>query len=434
MHTWTCEAGTFSGYETDRCFHVRGIRYASSNRFEAPVPYLYEPGIHTCDAPSPFAVQLDSGLENSLMGVEYGSLPQEESCQYLSITIPKTESRSLRPVMVWFHGGGFHHGGCDSDVYDYELLAAEQDVILVGVNYRLGLLGFGRTADGRYSNNGLKDAIESLRWIRTNIAAFGGDPQCVTLFGQSAGAELVRCIILSQNTDELYRRAILQSDPIGTMHDREAMEQEILTGARSIPNDADLDTILKKEEEILAGVSEKGLPKFLKFAPHFGADPLPSLENIEARLQEAAGRHELLIGSTTREVSVYGGHIKPIIALDSFRLTEPVIEKIMKGLSASIFIKPTEDFARVYALAGGKVYLYTFYWREGKAYLGAGHTIDLLPLFGGKLAEGHAIAMGLSAEEIADKGKPMRAIWASFAREGEPSSMHVSGMLRIDRL
>ena len=434
MRTWACEAGTFSGYETERCFHVRGIRYATSKRFEAPVPYSYEPGVHECIETSPFAVQLDSGLENNLMGIAYGSMKQEESCQYLSITIPKTEQKYLRSVMVWFHGGGFHHGGCDSEAYDYELLAAEQDVILVGVNYRLGILGFGKTADGRYSNNGLKDAIESLKWIKANIASFGGDPDRVTLFGQSAGAELVRCIILSESTEALYRRAILQSDPIGAMRSREAMEQEILTAAQAVPDDADLETILQTEAEILSGVKEKGIAKYLKFAPHFGIAPLPPVEKTEARLQEVAAMHELLIGSTTREVSVYGGQIKPLIALDSFRLTEPVIEKIMKGLSASIFIEPAEEFARMYALAGGTVYLYTFYWREGKAYLGAGHTIDILPLFGGKRAEGHAIAMGLTADEIAEKGKPMRAVWASFAKDGEPSNLHVSGMLRIHKL
>ncbi|MBP3868737.1 MAG: carboxylesterase family protein, partial [Solobacterium sp.] len=235
-------------------------------------------------------------------------------------------------------------------------------------------------------------------------------------------------------TETLYRRAILQSDPIGAMRSREAMEQEILTAARAVPDDADLETILQTEAEILSGVKEKGIAKYLKFAPHFGIAPLPPVEKTEARLQEVAVMHELLIGSTTREVSVYGGQIKPLIALDSFRLTEPVIEKIMKGLSASIFIEPADEFARMYALAGGTVYLYTFYWREGKAYLGAGHTIDILPLFGGKRAEGHAIAMGLTADEIAEKGKPMRAVWASFAKDGEPSNLHVSGMLRIHKL
>ena len=434
MRTWTCKAGTFSGYETSQCFHLRGIRYAYSARFEEPQPYQYDEGVHPCVDPAPVAVQLDAGLENRLMGVQYDKLPQEESCQYLSITIPKTEETEPLSVMVWFHGGGFHHGGCDSDFYDYELLAAEQKVILVGVNYRFGILGFGKTSAGTRSNNGLKDAIESLRWVRENIASFGGDPDNVTIFGQSAGAELVRCMMLSAGTDHLYRRAILQSDPIGTMSGREEMEQEIMNRIRMISSDTDPKTILETEASILSNVNEKGTPKYLKFAPHFGVAPLPDLSETEERLKEVAETHELLIGCTTREVSVYTGKIKPLIALDQFPLTEKPIESMMKRLSETIFILPSEAFARTYAFAGGTVYLYSFYWRKNKAYLGAGHMSDLLPLFGADAAEGRAIAMGLSAQEIEEQGKPMRDIWASFARTGEPSQLHVPGMLRIHKL
>ncbi len=430
---WKCNAGTFSGYETETCFHLRGIRYAVSKRFEAPQPYRYEEGVHECIKPSPFSVQLNSGLEEYLTGIEYESLPQEESCQYLSITIPKTDKTEM-PVMVWYHGGGYRNGGCDSDGYNYELLASEQNVIVVAINYRLGVLGFGKTKEGGFSNYGLYDAIEGLRWVRKNITEFGGDFENITIFGQSAGADLVRCIMLAEGTDDLYHRAIIQSDPIGTMDHREKMEQRILEELRTLPDDADTQTIREAQASVLAHVKEKGNPKYMVFAPHFGIAPLPKQEEIENRLEEIASLHHLLIGSATREVSVYGGKIRPLIALDQHPMTEKTIEKLMKKLSESIFIKPTERFARDYALSGGEVWLYTFFWRENKAYIGAGHTMDLLPLFGGKKAEGRATAMGLMEKEIEEKGRPMRKIWASFARTGIPSDMNIPGMLKIEKL
>ena len=430
---WKCEAGSFSGYETETCFHLRGIRYAVSKRFEAPLPYRYKEGVHECIDPSPFCVQRNSELENYLTGIKYESLPQEESCQYLSITIPKTEELSL-PVMVWYHGGGYRNGGCDSKIYDYELLAAEQNVILVGVNYRLGILGFGRTKEGGFSNHGLNDAIEGLRWVRKNIAAFGGDPENITIFGQSAGADLVRCILLSEGTDNLYHKAILQSDPIGTMDHREAMEERILEELRTFPDNADAEAIRSTEASILAHVKEKGNPKYMVFAPHFGIAPLPKREEIESRLEQIAAAHPMLIGSAEREVSVYGGKIRTITVLDQHPLTEKPIERIMKKLSDSIFIKPIERFARDYALSGGEVWLYTFFWRENRSYIGAGHSIDLLPLFGGQAVVGRDPAMGLSEEEIKEKGRPMRGIWASFARTGIPCQMSIPGMLKITKL
>ena len=412
---YTCEAGTFTGYKTESCVHVRGIRYASSVRFGKPVPYIYSSGVHACTEPAPAAMQGKSKMESFLFNTEFGSFRREESPQYLSLTIPK-KREGLLPVMVWYHGGGFRHGGCDMPNYNYEYLSAEQNVIIAGINYRLGIFGFTQDEAGNPGHPGLLDAIEGLRWIKRHIQAFGGDPDNITIIGQSAGAELCRCILLSSGTDDLFKRVILQSDPMGTMLNREKMEAEVMAAVREIPAYCPAEKVLEVQDKIVSGIKEKGVPKYLVFAPHFGVYPLPPADGIEARLLEAAENHPLLIGCNSREVSVYGGQIRPLIMLDNLKLTRDAVETQVRRLSRSIFNDSCEAFAQQYSDLGGEVYEYLFFWQENRSFIAAGHAMDLQLLFGADKAEGTDTAMGFTAEEIREAGIPMRELWGRFAR------------------
>ena len=414
---YICSAGTFAGYRNGRFTHVQGIRYACSKRFCPPVPFRYEEGLQICDRPAPYAVQCNSKLEYYFSGIEYESVPQEESPQYLSLTIPDTKE-TRKPVMVWFHGGGFRNGGCDSPIFNYELLAGDAGAILVGINYRIGILGFSLDETGKPGHPGLLDALEGLRWVKKNISGFGGDPENITLFGQSAGAELVRCIILSKGTENLYNRAILQSDPIGTMHDRQRMEEEVLAKVRALPPDISVEELRRAQREILDGIKEKGLPKYMVFAPRFGVAPLIDAEQIPQRLKEAAGTHELLIGCTSREVSIYGGTIPILAKLDRFIVTRGLIEYLVRRMSRSIFNGPSREFAQAYAAAGGKVYWYCFDWLEDKSFIAAGHMMDVPLLFGAEAIEGRETALSLSPKEIEQSGRVMRQLWGMFAHTG----------------
>ena len=414
---YTCHAGSFTGTETDRCVHIRGIRYASAKRFAAPVPFQYPIGIHACETPAPYAMQINSHLESYLFQTEYESFRQEESPQFLSVHLPKGTAGPL-PVMVWFHGGGFKNGNADAPNYNYEYLVSEQNVILVGINYRLGIFGFALDEHGNPGHPGLLDAIEGLRWVKRNIASFGGDPDNITIFGQSAGAELCRAILLCEGTEALYHRVILQSDPIGTMHHREAMEEEVYDRVKEIPDYCPAEKILEVQKRILKEIKEKGTPKYLVFGPHYGIWPLCREEQIDARLKETVSDRELLIGCTSREVSVYGGQIRPLVLLDNFRPTHGLIETKLKAMSREIFNEPSEAFARQYHEAGGTVYEYLYSWNEDRSFIAAGHAMDLPLLFGADHAEGTDAALGLTAQEIYEAGKPMRELWGTFARNG----------------
>lgn len=431
-YIFSCAAGCFEGFEESGCIQVKGIRYAISERFAEPVPYVYPSGIHACRESAPYAVQLPSAAEGNFSGMDYENQKQEESCQYLSMTIPADLKEGEKvPVMVWIHGGAYRNGGCDAISYDRSRMVKENRVILVGLNYRIGILGFSRDRSGNFANLGLLDLVEGLRWVKSNIAAFHGDTDSITIFGQSAGADAVRCLMISDGTDGLFQRCIIQSDPIGTLTGREDMEQKILDEVNAMPIDASIEEVLATQASVTAHVTEKGLAKYMIFGPHAGVYPLPPQSEAELKLREAAKKYDLLMGSNTREVSAYLIGKEPVRKLDNFPLTGWIVELVVSTLSKKIFIKPTEAFASRYASFGGNTYLYSFHWGAGKSFVGACHMMEFLPLFGSDYLKKDISKMGMSDEEIHNQGIPMRKIWAEFARTGKVTTKEVKGMLKI---
>ncbi|XP_056880950.1 pyrethroid hydrolase Ces2e-like isoform X1 [Takifugu flavidus] len=134
-----------------------------------------------------------------------------EDCLYLSIYTPANRPDNAKlPVMVWIHGGGFVWGSAST--YSGSALAAYQDVVVVVIQYRLGLLGFLSTGDAHMpGNNGFLDQIQALKWVQEHIHNFGGDPDLVTIFGESAGGISVSLLLLSPLSEGLFHRAIAES-------------------------------------------------------------------------------------------------------------------------------------------------------------------------------------------------------------------------------
>ncbi len=185
---------------------------------------------------------------------DFGAEPHDEDCLYLNIWTGANSGDEMRPVMLWLHGGGFSYGSGSLPLFDGEGLA-RKGVVLVTINYRLGPLGYlahpelaRESAHGVSGNYGFLDQIEALRWVRANIAGFGGDPGSVTIFGQSVGSSSVSCLLASPLAKGLFHRAICQSggsvgplgDPGGgsmqTLDDAHKRGVEFLTslGAHSL--------------------------------------------------------------------------------------------------------------------------------------------------------------------------------------------------------
>lgn len=195
------------------------LRFATAERFALPYPV---PGADTPPV-GRICPQPPSRLD-AVMGPPRDRRPRSEDCLHLTVTAPAAPATDTgdapaapstgRPVLVWFHGGGFSSGAGILDWYDGGALAAEQDVVVVSAGYRLGALGY-LVLDGVSEGNlGLHDQLEALRWVRDHIARYGGDPDNVTLFGQSAGALSILLLLQLDDARGLFRRAILQSPPL----------------------------------------------------------------------------------------------------------------------------------------------------------------------------------------------------------------------------
>ncbi len=209
--------GKLRGFFLDDLYIFQGIKYADARRFQAP------------RAPAPWTGVKDAANYGYICPVSAAPMPTgelliphrfwpaNEHCQYLNIWTPSLDAAAKRPVMVWLHGGGFSDGSSIEQVaYEGDSLAAGADAVVVTLNHRLNILGFlDMSSFGeKYANSvnaGMADIVEALRWIRRNIAAFGGDPGNVTVFGQSGGGGKVSALLQIPEAAGLFHRAGLMS-------------------------------------------------------------------------------------------------------------------------------------------------------------------------------------------------------------------------------
>src|SRR6185312_11253084 len=185
----------------------------------------------------PIAPQVKSAAE-ALIGGTPGE--QSEDCLYLNVWTQSPQGK--RPVMVWIHGGAFVTGAGSLGTYNGRLLAARGDVVVVTINYRLGALGFLNLHDASSGklpgsgSEGLSDQVMALRWVQDNIAAFGGDPDNVTVFGESAGAMSIGALLAMPSARGLFHRAILQSGAAHIGRARDASAEIAGRLLKSVPD------------------------------------------------------------------------------------------------------------------------------------------------------------------------------------------------------
>jgi len=210
-------AGRVEGSESHGIVAFKGIPYGEapegSLRFQPPRPPKPWKGVRPAQRSGPVAVQPAMPLFRFLNA---GAARQSEDCLSLNVWTPGIAG-ARRPVLVWIHGGGFLVGAGSTPVYDGHSLAAGGDIVVVTINYRLGALGYvhlgglGKAGFEDSSNLGTRDQIAALEWVRDHSGGFGGDPQNVTVCGQSAGAMSVGALLGAPSARHLFRRAIFQS-------------------------------------------------------------------------------------------------------------------------------------------------------------------------------------------------------------------------------
>ena len=211
------KAGKLRGMIIDDIYTFRGIRYAEAERFMSPKPVTPWDGIVDCQDYGYVSAIIDNPRFQGDIQGPHRYWATSEHCQYLNVWTSEMNPEAKKPVMFWIHGGGFANGSSvEMYAYEGENLARDKDVVVVSVNHRLNIIGYLDLSDygpefSHSGNVGMEDIVEALRWVRDNIAQFGGDPNNVTIFGQSGGGGKVQALMQMPSADGLYHKAIIQS-------------------------------------------------------------------------------------------------------------------------------------------------------------------------------------------------------------------------------
>ncbi|MBR0086149.1 MAG: carboxylesterase/lipase family protein [Lachnospiraceae bacterium] len=215
------EKGKIRGFVYDGVFTFYGIRYARARRFQMPEEIPAWEGIKDALGYGYICPVLSTSQPSMEVLMTHRFWPENENCQYLNIWTPTIEAGAKKPVIVWLHGGGYSAGSSIEQAnYDGHNMAVKEDCITVTVNHRLNAFGFLDVSDygEKYWNSrnvGMADLVAALEWIKKNIAGFGGDPDCVTIMGQSGGGGKVTTLGQIPAAAGLFQRQMVMSGAMG---------------------------------------------------------------------------------------------------------------------------------------------------------------------------------------------------------------------------
>ena len=452
--------GKLQGY-IDRGIEVyRGLPYAEPPigefRFNAPEPKGSWSGILDASSLGPVAPQTISPF------TPQPPPPQsEEDCLTLNIYTPATDQKK-RPVMFWIHGGSFKNGS--SRNYDGVPLAKRGDVVVVVINYRLGPLGFLYLPDAPNvsANVGLLDQITALKWIKENIVKFGGDPENITLFGESAGAACICCLLGMPTAKGLYNRIIPQSGStslVGARYERAIATTQRLFSLLGIEKDdvdslrkLSADEIIKAQTKMDQQVLEGGTAFALGYSPLIGDKTLPT-HPLKAILDGETKNIEVLHGTNKDEMRLwelwYPGvknseelfnrlnmmmklmgqseeKVREVIDIYSEGRADPT-EIYSAIVTDSFFRVPSIRLAEMQSKNQPDTYMYMFTYpspiRNGS--LGSVHAIEIPFVFGTLDMPRDLKIFPASNEETEGLSAKMMDSWISFARSGNPNHQEI---------
>jgi para-nitrobenzyl esterase len=454
MTTTETANGRVSGFSKDGIFRFNGIPYAKppvgTLRWRMPEPPESWAGVRDCSRFGSIAPQIHGAAEG-LLGGTAGQ--KSEDCLYLNIWTPACDSQK-RPVMVWIHGGAFVTGAGTVGTYNGKHLALKGDLVVVTINYRLGALGFLNLADATNGilpgtgAEGIADQIEALRWVKTNIASFGGDPKNVTVFGESAGGMSVGALLASPWATSLFHKAIPQSGAadIGKTRENSAKIAHFFLGKLGVGAsdagklmDAPWETILDAQKEVLAEPRATGS---LPFQPTIDGTILPKRAIASVREGSANGI-PVMTGTTRDEWKLFTAAQAKLRLMDAAKLRHYTVglvgeERADDVLAAYPEGSPFERWNAVmtdhsFAIPAVRLaeaqapyaptWLYRFDWRSNflGGVLGSCHALELGFVFGTyneKLAAAF-FGSGTKADALSNA---MVEAWTNFARSGAPAS------------
>jgi para-nitrobenzyl esterase len=427
-----------------------GIPYAAppvgEARFAPPAPPERWEGIRAALAYGATALQPEQ---------EFTLIPEPtvpgDNCLNLNVFTPDLGASAL-PVLVWIHGGGFF-AGCSASPWYRGHRFARHGVVLVSINYRLGIEGFLAIEDGGV-NRGVLDWLAALEWVQQNIEAFGGDPTEVTVAGQSAGGMAAAVLLSMPRAHALLRRAICMSGPVAQFGTADQARETARAAAKDLGirltrhelNGVPIERLLEAQARLTPfgpgatpdlqafGTGGRGM---LPLAPCVDGDIVP-LDPLGAVRGGAAASKDLLAGTTTEEFNMVfdllGGDIDAAAADQALQQAGLSAEGALAyrtarpgGTGANIlgqamtdrmFRVPTEALCDAQARADGQAFLYQSAWRSPGmgGLLGAAHCVDVPFAFDNLDASGVEVALGSEPPQtLADR---MHGAWVDFVTDG----------------
>lgn len=403
-----------------------------------------------------------------------GNVTYTEDCLYLNVWTPVAVNGSgSRPVLVWIYGGAFSFGSANSATYNAVWLAALGDVVVVSTNYRLGILGFMSSNSPEAPGNvGLLDQNVAFKWVRRNIANFGGDPELVTLFGQSAGSMCIHAHIISPLSEGLFKRAVMMSGTVYNLDTWDTVQESVAkadkvanvigcTNGTSIELSSNVEEIIdcmrnKPADELVKASLEVVAPKRAPFLPTYHDEFIPR-NPLVAMNRGFFSSVDVLAGVTSDEAAIYLlfplafqllaedlQNVAPEKLVQSLRgalwrllrdsvpdILETYTKEVSPGdnnalrrqyidyVSDRVFNCPLQFFAEKHSERGNKVFSYVFGHKTMMfplpSWMGAPHASDLLFTFGRAYAEDPDSRDGRMAAAF------IRAL-VSFSENGVPET------------
>lgn len=434
--TTECPAGDLTGIDRGATLVFKGIRFAGAQRFADPVD---ETSLHSDGSSQPYdatsfrpqAPQASGALEAMLGG---SRLPTSEDCLHLNVYTPACDD-TRRPVLFWVHGGAYTTGGGAMPWYDGSRLAVRGDVVVVTINYRLGALGF--LGD---RNSGMLDQVSALRWVARNISSFGGDPENVTVFGESAGGSAVIALPAVTGSEGLFHRTLAMSPSILQYRTSEAGERNESAFLDAVGVD-DVADLLGLPLEALSEAQAEALAIPSRRAQHFS--PTESTRSIPGRVVDvsAVDPRPMVIGTTHDEANLFSAfdpkrrrwgeddverHFRRVFddrardAIGLYRDQRPGADAnaLVSAMETDFMFRvPSRRLAEARATAGSPTWMYLF--------------DQITPQFGGALGSCHALDIPFAFDNLHRPG--VESFTGSDPRRQDVADLFADALLAFAR-